>query len=210
MNTSRRRFLQSTAGAAGALAATAAGTRPTWQEEFKASTLQSSTVRVLGPEPTTPIQKLVRSLSDDVFERLCQTFKGRSCQLFEHQRLGIMGPRGKVLNLQAHTAIGLSSEFTSEDPPWFDISSFRLATNCWMKGPALLINWVNGRQLVDLKDNREDVFAGITFMGMPYFPTGVEWAAHYVDERTGVFMRALGCYDLNTDQVIGRWDVICG
>lgn len=217
MAVTRRGFLQSTAGAAGALAASAAGGLgglAILQREAEASTSQRSSVHVLGLKPERPIEKLARTLSDDVFARLCQAFEGRSCKLLdENHHLGYTDRnRQTLLNVQAHTAIQLPSEFACERPPDFDLDTFRLATNFWMMGAQLSIGWraPNRHYAPDAKDNRDEVFGSVTTMGIPFLPKAVMWAAHYVDEQTGAFMRVVAVYEINVDEIVVRWDVICG
>lgn len=209
MAVTRRGFLQSTAGAAGALAASVSSGRTVWTEELVPSESQRSTVHILGPAALRPLQKLVRRLSDDVFDRVCQVFEGRTCQLVDVARAGAVGPWGQTFS-QMHTAVQVSNMFAQDNPPPFDLKNFRFATNAWIMGQALLIGWRTGGLASASEDNRRDTFAGITVMGIPYLPTGMEWAAHYVDEQTGVFMRVVATYDINVDEVVVRWDVICG
>ena len=153
-------------------------------------------VHVLGPKPTDDTQRLVRVLSDDVFDRL-----RRACPRLV--RLTTAEKMGEAVDWvgvkQANTSYTLNS-MEVENP--LDLERFRLCTDCWVVGLVISPGpgWANAAEL--FKDAR--------LVGLPWLPEGMVWRAHYLDETTGWAMRALAAYDLTLDQLVMRWDVLYG
>ena len=54
--------------------------------------------------------------------------------------------------------------------------------------------------------NRRNFLQGTAGMAAP----GLLWSAHYIDEDTGLAMRAASVWDPMTDRFICRWGVLCG
>lgn len=160
-------------------------------------------VHVFGPMGSdTYFQRFARALSDDVFGRLLAAFKGRSLYLADAQYVGERADNGIVLTNQWNTGYEVDSSYLSDRPPVFDLDRFRAYTDCWIGGRVLCIGG-------DKTPTRE-AFKDARVTGLPVLPRGVRWAALYLDETTGVAMRAIGDLNVMLDQHVFRWDVICG
>lgn len=217
MAVSRRGFLQTTAGLAGGLAS---GVRPTWADpELPPSTAQPSTIRVLGMRPEQRYEKMAHNLSDDVFQRVCQAIT-RPCRLLDATRIGEINVRHSgsdgvdILRHKATTAVRVGTPYMTNNPPVFDLAAFRRATNHWDDGLMLLRDkmWTAGADTEAMigPDNIAETFGAAQLMGQPFLPHGVDWRAHYVDERTGAFMRVVLSYEIGLDEFVVRWDVVYG
>lgn len=195
----RRRFL-TRVGVAGA-GALAGMPLPRWPvQEHDAGALPE--VAVLGaPSPDGVLGQLVRGLSDDVFERLRHAVHGRSFRVLTTDRAGTQATANSVILEQANTGFECDPIYLSDTAPVFDLARFRRLTDRWTRGCELCIG--SGGDAAEL-------FAAAQVVRMPVLPLGPRWAAHYVDEKTGLVMRALMDYNLETDVYVFRWDVLYG
>lgn len=176
----------------------------------------AASVHVLGPEPTTPDQRFFKGLSDDVFERLRSAFRekwsSRTMRVVVAEDMGDAVLEG-VLQFQWNTSYKLHASFTSDRPPYFPIDHFRWATNRWITGSCMCPEFpVYGdwsppsNQPVPIAE----MFGKARIVGMPRLPHGLIWQAHYIDEDTGLVMRAVASYEVQMDEYLARWDVIVG
>ena len=107
-----------------------------------------------------------------------------------------------------NTAVELSGEYMSEHPTELNIKQFRVETDHWVMGPIVCFN--NRLAAEQYPPNAHVILARKTTVALLVLPQGLEWAANYVDETTGMAMRALCDWDLCRDQLMLRWDVLCG
>ena len=170
-------------------------------------------IHILGPEAVGADGRLMRGLSDDVFERLIQAYRrvwlpvGRTLRCVDLSRPGDHTIEGE-LREQWNTSWVMAAAFTTDHPPYFDLAAFRGATNRWIRG-----TWMCPERygvVPDVPPPVAEMFGAARIIGMPILPSGLLWAAHYVDEDTGLVMRALFDYKANVDEFLMRWDVVCG
>lgn len=170
-------------------------------------------IHVFGESPTWRGAQAVKLASDDVFARLCQDLRGQSYRVTQGERVGAAiftdDVRHGVFHLTEQWNHGyiIESEYIVEHPPVFDVERFRRETNRWIRGTQLAmagdeahVPWVSAIE----------AFGGKRCVGMPFLPIGLVWAAHYLDEATGMVMRAVSQYDIVHAHVAVRWDVLCG
>lgn len=198
----RRNFLRSSAGGVGTLAAMAVV--PAYG--FPAApAAMPSTVHVLGAEPTDGAQRLIKAMSDDVFEQLRQRFRAayrtKTLKVTAYQYVGD-GP----IRESWHAAVRVDLCYAGERPPEFPLETFRRETACWTHGYQLLFGSTDPKDATPVTQMFDDVAA----VGMPMLPQGVMWTAHYLDEDTGLFMRAVADFDIVTNDAKARWDVLVG
>lgn len=144
------------------------------------------------PEPTRSTSRRVKALSDDVFARLVLGAAGRTFRLIEADD-AVDCPDIQ----QWHTGYELDLE-----DPRVDLERFRSFTDRWYQGKQLYI----GPEGVP----PEEMFMDRLVVGRPVLPAGLLWAAHYVDEQTGLVMRAVADHSIVHEHTLCRWDVICG
>ena len=196
-------------GAAGAVFVT----KPTWDKGnvASASTNQPSTVHMLGREPDGASQKLARLLADDVFDRLCQSVKGRSLTVTTLQRMGETDRRrGFTMMNQWNCAFCLSSEYLVDEPPPFDMQRFRVKTAAWENGNMGTMPKFQSDKPPDGATPTDEAFKDVVAVGQLPIHSSMDWAAHYVDEATGMFMRVVMVYEISYDNYVIRFDVLCG
>jgi hypothetical protein len=163
---------------------------------------------ILGEQrPVGNMGALIRQLSDDVFLRLTAALAGRSFEVLDGSRLGekfhrwidgdIYQTRGLSRNLNTSYELDWSTPET-----FTDVERFREFTSRWTEG--LLICTGGG------PSNTVEAFADLSFVGTPNLPKGVEWAVYYVDEQTGLVMRAIAAFDIIRDRMVLRYDVLAG
>lgn len=205
-------------GSVGAVGASIA-IRPTWDKskELEPSVNQPTTVHVLGEKLDNEPGRLIRSISDDVFDRLCQNVTG-PIYLTESDRPGSTAdmPNGTRATMMRQLAIAVRIEarYASDRPPVFNLEGFRHWTNYWSTGGGgLMIAWPPRDFAVGSdphgKPTRE-AFEGIVACGQLSLPRGMEWSANYVDEKTGMCMRVVFAYEMSMDDYQLRYDVLCG
>lgn len=175
-------------------------------------------VRVLGSEVTGPDQRLFKGLSDDVFERLRAAFRAtwphRSLRVVTAERHGEAVAEG-ALNTAWNTSYKLPTAFTADAPPFFPLAHFQWSTAQWIRGTVMAPNCLTygydgWKQPSEAVVPVEEMFGDVRVIGMPRLPDGLPWRAHYIDEDTGLVMRALYTLDIYTDEYLARWDVITG
>ena len=180
----------------------------------EASAMPSS-VHVLGPPAQHPDERLVKGLSNEVFARLVAGIRRRhphrTLRLVGGSRPGDAFTEG-VLQWQWNTSYKIPASFMNDEPPYFPIDHFWWATDRWIAGSMccprspVYGDW----QPVDDYADPFAIFDALRVAGMPHLPSDLPWAAHYVDEDTGLAMRALGYLDIVSDEFVCRWDVIGG
>ena len=183
--------------------------------EIVHATAVPASVHVLGQSPSGQTSRLIKGLSDEVFVRLIGAFRRRRprdvVRLVSGSRPGDAYADG-TLQWQWNTSYKVPLSFTNDAPPYFPIDHFWWATDRWIGGsvccprPPVYGFW----QPVDDHADPFAIFDALRVAGMPYVPSGLPWAAHYVDKDTGLVMRALGSLDIYTDELVCRWDVIGG
>ena len=176
-----------------------------------------STVCLLAEEPSNPEQRLFRGLSDDIFERLRAAFRAawphRSMRVVDLQRIGEKAEEG-YLDRQWNTSYLMSASLAGDRPPFFHLTHFRDTTNQWMAGTTVCpgretFGWERPSQ--GLQVPIQAMFPPeVRIVGMPWIPWGVVWRSLYVDEDTGLVMRAISAIDLPTDEYLLRCDLLCG
>lgn len=155
-------------------------------------------VHVLGEVPTDRAARLVKMLSDDVFERLCRNLRNRNFRVTTGERIG-----EDDLAEQWNTGRRVSLDYASDTPPVFPVAQFRESTDRWVRGHVMSTD-------VKLGAPTHEAFSGMHVMGMAFLPLGLLWCAHYVDESTGTVMRAVSQFDVVMGDLTVRWDVLCG
>lgn len=177
---------------------------PTWERE----PVPGATVHVLGAPAKDRYSRLVKMLSDDVFDRLCRAVGGRSYAVTQAERIGEVSAarfRSVTMTHQWNTDWRASFGHVAEQPLPFPLLAFRERTNRWMPGFSAF-----GTDQDDLRKPAREAFGSSSAVGMPFLPRGVLWQAHYLDGRTGMVMRAVGAVDIVKDDIMVRWDVLCG
>lgn len=168
------------------------------------------TLAMLGYLPEGDVERyLFRALSDDVFERAMAALRGQSYRLVTGQRVGeaFALPAGRdtreavTLTHQFNTDWQMDSRDLGRDVI-FDLTRFRSHTNHWRD--CLAIDYVHPTIATDA------AFNGRRLMGLPMLPSGLLGTAHYIDEATGLTMRALMAFQVLDDHYTMRWDVLCG
>lgn len=164
-------------------------------------------VTVLGMPADTPAQRAMQGLSEDVLRRVSAaigTHRYRTCC---HHKLG-MRDGGVVLAHQLHTWYRFDATCVADEVPTpFDLEHFQNWTSHWSEGQILqgFVEDVHPPTPLDVRGLR----AG-RLVGMPYLPDGLYWSAHLIDEPTGLVMRVLAEYDISTDDLLIRWDILYG
>lgn len=157
-------------------------------------------VRVLGPTPEPGWPFITKQMSDSVFERLRQPFMGRSLRLENAAYLG-----EGALAWQINTSYAVYLGTTVPNP--FPYAHFLNWTNCWVTGTRIALPGLGD---APLGATPRHLMAEARCVGMPILPAGLLWAAHYLDEDTGLAMRALSVYETHADLIVFRWDVFYG
>lgn len=160
---------------------------------------------VLGPDPVDGAQRLTKALSDDVFERARAELKGRSYRLTSGQRLGDID-----ITNQWHIMIDVGDEYATDRPPEFPLEMFRRATSGWQRGNVGYRSGINLGFADESGTPTLEAFKDARAVGQPILPSGVVWAAHYLDEESGFTMRAVSQFQVMTALLTLRWDVLCG
>lgn len=197
MAMSRRGFLLSTS-----LVPCAASVQWKALKRSDAPTLHDG-VHILGPTPVSDDAILVRAMSDDVFERLRRAVRGRTLQVVPGTRV--------VLAYQWNTSVEMGFiDIDHFHRVGFPLSWFRWATDTCPRGAACCpARPLYGADLFSVPDpDPAQVFAELRSVGMPILPSGLTWAAHYMDEDTGMVMRVVALADILVDELVVRWDVI--
>lgn len=174
-----------------------------------------ASVRVLGSEVTGPDHRLFKGLSDDVFERLRGGFRARwpyrALRVVTAEQQGEAVAEG-YLHTAWNTSYKLPTAFTADTPPFFPLAHFQWSTAQWIRGTAMAPNCLTygvEQSPVGVVPVNE-MFGEAQLIGMPRLPDGLPWRAHYIDEDTGLVMRAIYALDIYTDEYLVRWDVITG
>lgn len=200
----RRAFLGGAAASPLALVVAAAPSNFGWPVAAPLPSLPAS-AHVLGPEPTDSTQRLVRMMSDDVFTQLVTRFRraypAKALRVVEGQYLGDRG-----LAVMWHAAVEVDGSYAGDRPPEFPLTDFRARTASWCQGPMLCFGSPSPEHATPITT----MFDGRTRVGMGILPAGLLWAAHYLDEDTGLAMRAVAQFQIQTDRIAARWDVLCG
>jgi hypothetical protein len=167
--------------------------------------MPASSVHVLGMPATDAAQRLMRMLSDDVFEQLRLRFRkaypSGGLVVTDGQYIG-----DRNLTHVWHTATKVHPQYAVDRPPAFDLTDFRARTTCWIQGYRICYGSPNPQYATPVTE----IFDGTTRVGIEILPFGLLWAAHYLDEDTGLTMRACTAWDVITDEIIGRWSVLVG
>jgi hypothetical protein len=167
-------------------------------------------MRVLGPAPETPIQRVMMALSENVFGRLRQHAPVlRVCDKLD--KVGSVTERGVCLDTQMNAWVALEGRMASEHPPEWDYEDFVAQTDHWEVGQAIAMRedqWTPREPAGP--PNAAELLKGKRAVGMLFLPQGVEWRGNYIDEMTGLTMRAVGNYMPWIDGFALRWDVLCG
>lgn len=216
MGTSRRGFLKAgmTASAFSAAALAGKANPALARMVTEPQTPLRPGIHVLGDEVASPDQRLARGMSDDVFERLLKAytnaFPSRPMWVVAIGQLGEYAPEGRTLTNQWNSSFTTPSAFSTDQQPYFDLAEFRNGTNGWVAGTCIQPSRPGYGGPPSQQVPIAEMFGERRIVGMPMLPSGLQWRAHYVDEDTGLVMRALAYLDIMTDEFICRWDVICG
>ena len=129
-------------------------------------------------------------------------------------RIGEAAAEGIIRDRWA-TSVKMSASFATNYPPYFDLARFRIVTDHWTRGPQIESYYHNsdpsGFRPTHIKSMFGEVYgADVAVVGMPCLPSGMVWSAHYIDEETGIVMRALCVYEAESDDYVMRWDIITG
>lgn len=186
-------------------------------DAFGRAAHQPATVHVLGgTQPTTETTRVIRQLSDDVFERLRRVFVGRTVRVTQAQRVGDIQD-GVMMTQQWNTGALMPLHVLDITPA--HVALFRRRTDWWWNSPLcralethleLGVNWLDLPPPAPGATLAAHAFAGTAHVGQLFLPAGGLWTAHYLDEASGVLMRVVAMYDINTDQALLRYDVLCG
>lgn len=156
--------------------------------------------RLMGdPTPVGQLGVVLRGLSDDVFDRAQQATTGQQFYVTDCVRVG-SAQDGYAMAAQECTGFKLDPKYLSPEPPVFDLEVFRLQTDRWSR---VRLDVGHGEPL-------QSLMARSRAVGRPYLPHGTLWATHYLSERSGLVMRAVAIFDIVTDFIVVRWDVLHG
>lgn len=177
-----------------------------------------SSIHVLGQSLAHADQRLAKGLSDDVFARLVSAFRAewpaRSLRVVMVDRIGEAVVEG-VIRDQWASSVKMRASFATDSPPYFNMERFRAVTDHWTCGPQIEPYYhdsdPSGFQRTHIKSIFGEVYgADVVVVGMPRIPSGLVWSAHYIDEETGIVMRAICAYEWECDDYLMRWDVVTG
>lgn len=205
----RRGFLQAAGMSSAAIAALSSMPKPVYASKQLAEPPDTMTeirfgAHRLGPTPQSSTERLIVGMSDSVFRRLCEALDGKTYRMTQCEHVGDKVGRSGVITDHWHNGFTLNLAYASAHaaPPFEFYEDFVAATSEWYQGLQLCLGPGDTTPL--------EAFGAKSFVGLPTLPIGLIWSGHYIDERTGMAMRAMAQYDIWTNTGTCRWDVICG
>jgi hypothetical protein len=158
---------------------------------------------------------LLERLSDRVFETVVDTLQARRppvrCERLETSRLEPGALR------QYSTAIELDPRYVSAHPPNVCWDAFETAIRYWgQHRHVYIVGRLTSEGLgllrvdADAPPTLPSALADVTVMQPLPRPTHTLWSQSYEDDETGAIMRAIADWRVDDDQVVLRWDLLCG
>ena len=189
-----------------------------WPDAKPSARIQNGPITVLSRQPENAGERLMMALSENVFVRLTAHCEHAVRLDDQVDKLGSVTSRKVSMDLQMNCHSQLPTSLAGDHPPEFFHEDFVAKTEHWTTGQMMeLHDYYNLEQdkfkhfdPEEKPPNVAELLKGKTACGMLPLPHGCLWVGNYICSQTGLAMRAIGTYHMDTDAYVLRWDVLLG